>query len=75
MPTIYEALIGVPVNRGVRVYYSGNMVFKGNRDIIGEQGMLKLFWVEQGNRLIYFRGTREQAPLDYRASLMHWLNE
>ena len=39
--------------------------FEGNKDNIWEQGTLENKFVifgEQGNKQIYFRGTREQVP-------------
>ena len=76
--TICEALPGVLFSRGKMAFISGEHAWEqGNKDIIGEQGrethkkkqIFAFFWVggggevgEQGNKLIYLRGTRDKYP-------------
>ena len=66
---IMESLPGVLGNRGNDIYSRGTgnkgqiLSVTGYKGNIGEHGTLeKQFWIlgEQGNKPIYFRGTREQ---------------
>ena len=63
---INEALPGVLGNRGKRAFISGEHGNEqGNKDNIGEQGTYEnkfSMFGEQGNKPIYFRGTRKQVP-------------
>ena len=69
--TIFEALPGVLGNRGNRALFQGNREqrpnFEGNRgkrQYWGTGNIRKQIFDfgEQGNKPIYFRGTREQVP-------------
>ena len=60
---------GFGEHRNKGIYFKGigeqRQNFEGNKDNIGEQGTYEnnfLIFEEQGNKPIYFRGTREQVP-------------
>ena len=69
---IDKALLGVLGNRGKGIYirdtWEQRLYFEGNRGtktILGNRELKKTFFFgfgEQGNRLIYFRESREQVP-------------